>query len=290
MLEIPRHARDVTASWVAGALSEAGVPTGSLRGVERASLNAGSGVFADVSRLRLTHERPVPGAPTTLIVKLQSEFPHNRARARLFRLYEREVRFYREIARALDLRVPRCYWSGLDPDSGRFALLLEDLGHLQTGGLLVGISPPRATLAVELLARAHAQWWDSPRLGGLAWMPSFGGPVMRQLAEVYRELWPAFVDLRGHTLPPGALTLGERVRDCFEELLDMLSRPPVTIAHADFRVDNLFFGDPGGPDAVAVIDWQLSSIGRGAFDVAYLLCQSMECTQRRRHEMSILRA
>jgi hypothetical protein len=290
MLSVPLSSRDVTASWIVDVLHEAGsAPAGTVRAVEPEPLDGGSGVFGEVTRLRLSYEHPHRGDPEAVILKLPSSRAANRARAQRFKLYEREVHFYREVAPTLDLRVPVCHWSWLDPDDRWSVLVLEDLGHLKGGDLLAGISTAQAGLVVKHLARAHAQWWDSPGLAGLPWVPELGGPVMVQLASVYRELWPAFVELRGESLPPGSVALGERVRDSFEDLLTALSRPPATIAHVDFRVDNLLFGDPRGPEPVAVVDWQLASLGRGAFDVAYLLCQSMSSTQRHRQEIPVLK-
>jgi hypothetical protein len=289
MLEIPVLGREVTASWVADVFREAGSPpVGTLRAVEPEALDGASGVFGEVTRLRLSYEGPGRGDPATVILKVPSRRPANRARGMRFRLYEREVRFYREVAPTLQLRVPRCYWSWLDPKDGSSGMLLEDLGHLDGADLLAGIPTARAGLAVEHMARAHAQWWDSPRLAELSWMPRLSDPVMRQLGPLYREHWPAFLDLRGERLPPGSVALGERIGDCFEDLLDALSRPPVTIAHIDFRVDNLLFGNPRGSEAVTVLDWQLASLSRGAFDVAYLLGHSMTSAERRRHEYAIL--
>ena len=288
MYEIPALP-NVNASWVADVLDEAGFPlAGTLQAVDPEPLDGGSGVFGEIIRLRLSYEGRGPRDPAALILKLPSSRPANRARGRAFGLYEREVRFYREIAPSLDLRVPRCYGSWLESEDGSSGLLLEDLGHLDPGSLLAGISTARAGLAAERVARAHAQWWDSARLAGLTWMPELRGPLMRQLASLYRELWPAFVDLRGDRLPPGAVALGERVGDGLEELLDALSEPPATVAHFDFRVDNLLFGDPLGAEPVAVVDWQLACRSRGALDVAYLLCQSMPSARRRRHERGIL--
>jgi len=258
-----------------------------LDDTERQALDGSSGVFGTVVRLRPDAVTGPGGLPPSLILKLPSGAPENRSRAIAFGLYEREARFYREVAPGFALRVPRCYGSWLEP-GGEAALLLEDLGHLAPGDLLCGISPGRAMLAVECLARAHAQWWDQPRLGDLPWVPALADPPMSGLADACRELWPAFVELHAGDLPPGSIGLGERVVPWLPELLARLSRSPVTLAHGDFRVDNLFFDDPQATHSVAVVDWQLVSRCRGAFDVAYLLCQSMWSVQRRRHEMAIL--
>jgi aminoglycoside phosphotransferase (APT) family kinase protein len=59
--------------------------------------------------------------------------------------------------------------------------------------------------------------------------------------------------------------------------------------HGDFRLDNLFFATPEGGDPLAVIDWQLSSRGRGVFDIAYFVAGSLEPVDRKAREMTLLR-
>ena len=60
-------------------------------------------------------------------------------------------------------------------------------------------------------------------------------------------------------------------------LLDDLATEPTTMIHGDFRADNLFF-EPDG--SVAALDFQLIGTGRGAYDLAYFVTQSLD--QRRR--------
>jgi aminoglycoside/choline kinase family phosphotransferase len=289
MVAIPGSAAEATADWLADALQKGGAPVaGRITAVKPEPRQTEAGVFGEVVRLRLSYDHSRSADPRSLILKLPSRSPVNDARARRFRLYEREVRFYQTVARGLHLRIPRCHWSHLDSRGGEFALLLEDLGHMQTGDERPGISGERATLAVERLAHAHAQWWESPTIADLDWMPRLSSPTMAQLAHIVRDSWTDFVERgKGH-LPPEHQALGEQVRDCFEELLAQMSQPPLTIAHCDFRVDNLLFGE-SWQDAVAVIDWQLASLGRGAFDVAHLLCRDLTVAHRRRHESAILR-
>jgi hypothetical protein len=64
---------------------------------------------------------------------------------------------------------------------------------------------------------------------------------------------------------------------------------PHTIAHSDFRADNLLFDAPGQPDPVVAVDWQLAIRGRGALDVARLLCGSVSSEDRAACEMDVLR-
>ena len=59
--------------------------------------------------------------------------------------------------------------------------------------------------------------------------------------------------------------------------------------HGDFRADNLFFSGPDGGEGLAAIDWQVSSRGGGAFDLAYFLSGNVTPQTRRAIEMDVLK-
>jgi aminoglycoside/choline kinase family phosphotransferase len=289
VLNVPDGPARITVDWVTETLERGGVSLeGRLRSLETHPVT-GDGVFAQIIRLRLSYDGYRASDPDSLILKLRSPSEANCQRAARFDLYEREARFYEQIARRLDVRTPRCYWSCFDPATGQFGLLLEDLGRLTPGDQLRGLSIRHSHAAVKEIAALHTRWWESPSAEALRWMPALDGPVTRQLCDVYRESWPAFVAIHGDRLPQGGKSLGQQVGDRLEELLAGLSGSPATVIHGDLRAENLLFANRGSHPP-AVIDWQLAARGRGAFDVAYLLCQSMTVTDRRRHERAILRS
>ena len=56
------------------------------------------------------------------------------------------------------------------------------------------------------------------------------------------------------------------------------------MTHGDFRADNLFFEADG---SVAVVDFQLVGTGRGAYDLAYFVTQSITSEDASQHERSL---
>ena len=295
-MDIPDRIDEVTASWLDTALHGAGVITSSqVTDIDLAYLGEGVGLLGELASCRVHYSHSEPGAPSRLIVKIPSAHQANRERGYAFGFYQREARFYEEIGnpgRTGGLRVPRCWAALSDPDSGRFALVLEDMTEwFRMSDQVAGISADEATVAVSQLARFHAYWWDTAELDALDWMPPSNGPTTMQAAPLYRHLWPTFAEKFGHLLPPGGAEIGGAVGERFEWLLDEIgAEGHRTITHTDFRHDNLFFAPPGNVTSpVAVIDWQLSTRGRGVYDVAYLLMQSMDPDDRRQSEAAILR-
>lgn len=279
---------DVDPEQLVTSLHQAGELDGHLTGVHAQPLAPGLGAFSRLVRVELTYGTPNPHLPRSLVLKLPSAPSTNLDRAMAFDLYRREALFYRDVAPLLSLRVPRCFWSSIDTDSHRAALLLEDLKDLSQGDQLAGISPQQALRVAKSIAAMHAQWWEAPQLTDLSWLPCLGGWTKGELVRAYREQWPVFARMYARDLGPDELDSGTRLCDELDPLLREIAASPRTLVHGDLRADNIFFSRRSGEDEVAVIDWQLCCRGCGAFDVAYLLCQSSPVQERRRHERAVL--
>jgi len=66
-------------------------------------------------------------------------------------------------------------------------------------------------------------------------------------------------------------------------------RGPWTVAHGDFRLDNLLFGTRAGAPPVVVVDWQTVTHGPGISDLSYFLGAGLLTEARRRHEADLVR-
>jgi Ser/Thr protein kinase RdoA (MazF antagonist) len=182
------------------------------------------------------------------------------------------------------LRTPLCYYSRYIPESGDYLLLLEDLSAGRIGDQLAPCTIDEAAAAIIALGDFHAAWWEHPRLESLDWMAPADAPVWMGVAETVRAAWPNFLKNAGDRLPPKALQAGEKLADAIPDLRRSFARQPMTVCHGDFRLDNVFFDVPGARDGIAVIDWQLVMRGRGAYDLAYFLTQSVDADFRRKHQ------
>jgi aminoglycoside phosphotransferase (APT) family kinase protein len=295
MVEVPATTQDADAAFVTEALREGGLIGSSTRvaEVEHDSIGEGVGIVGQLARLQLRYHGSATAAPGTVILKIPSQYPENRAVGDHFRFYEREGHFYRQLADKVPVRTPRCYWNHMDVDGRSFGLLLEDLGDRTMISQVAGLSGARAASALRALAKVHGTWWGASGLDDLGWMPRIDDPVNLAAGQQYRDAWPLFVERIGDAVPAEALALGERVQHVFEDLLRTgMAEAPTTVCHGDFRGDNLMFDDRAHPahpdDEVAVLDWQISYRGPAVTDVAYFLCQSLDVEERRAHERELV--
>lgn len=288
--DLPFAIRDITPEWLTRALTDAGVLAGTqVVSYRHEAVPGGSGLFGTVERLVPEYDRTYVAAPSSLIVKIPIAAEGPRSIGLALRIYEREVRFYRDLAHRVPLTTPRCHSAAMDPESGRFVLLLEDLSGRRLGDQVAGWSVDEAETAIAHLAKLHAAAWDERSLDGIEWLPASNAPELIGLIQGgYQQCWAPFTANFGDHLPAAILTAGEALATKLPALADILAAPPRTLVHGDYRMDNMIFGvDPQDPP-FSVIDWQLVARARGVFDFAYFMAQGGDPDRRKANEMRLL--
>lgn len=300
---LPQTLDELSAAWLTETLRAEGVlQRARVSGLRAERLGAeGEGLIATVARLRLDYDVREPGAPATAVVKLPTRPGRNRDIGELGGDYEREVRFYRELAPSLPVRCPRCYAARFaeDPaalaerrlrgDRGqRFVLLLEDMAPARVGDDLAGASFAQASAALRTAARLHAAFWESPRLDELwwAWRVGSGGAGAQRRYEAAR---PLFERHYGERLPGTVRELLAWLAGHGGELRRRLRELPRTLVHVDFRLDNLFFSAPTAAAEVTLFDWQAVGVGPAASDVASFMGGSVPEEAPAAEERALLR-
>ncbi|MGD9893120.1 MAG: phosphotransferase [Dehalococcoidia bacterium] len=280
----------LTPAWLTSALRRNGhIDDAAVRSVRYEPVGQGVGILCQLARLTLDYDGDAAGAPRSMVAKIPSSDPQTRAMVSVFRFYEREVRFYNELARQVSVATPRRYAGDFDPATGDFILLLEDLSDRRLGDQLAGASLDDAELTIRELAKLHAAWWNDPRLEALDWLPASSDPINKAGVAMYPQAWPIFMERFGHALPEAMRHTGERLGAEVGAILDRFVTGPRTICHGDPRADNLFFGTRPGDPALTLIDWQISVRAAGTYDLGYFMSQSLDTEVRRAHEQDLLK-
>ena len=285
---LPTTLNAVTPEWLTGALRGSGaLPSGNVETVDHEIIGAGIGFIGTVARL--TPKYTGGAGPETIIAKVPSEDPGSRMVGVAFGLYEREVRFYEDLAGNCGMRAPKPYFAHYDATNGQSLILLQDLRDGRFGDQVAGSTLPEAELAIDAIGTFHARWWDSPELANYPWVTSGIETIRQPIQMMYEGVWRIAIDRFGHLFP-------QYVKDLIPDFgrrtmaaLDQMAVGPETLCHGDYRPDNLFFGPAGSPDALVVCDWQGPGRAPGVVDSAYFITGSLEPDDRRKHEDELLR-
>jgi aminoglycoside phosphotransferase (APT) family kinase protein len=110
---------------------------------------------------------------------------------------------------------------------------------------------------IDALVEIHSVDWKRCGLGDFAHP---GAYLARQVAR-----WLAQLDSYGGRELPAARRIGE--------WLDSRRPPdqPAVLAHGDYKLDNVLFAPDAPPRVLAVVDWEMASIGDPLVDLAWAM-------------------
>lgn len=174
-------------------------------------------------------------------------------------MFVSEVRFYREIAPHVGVRVPRCIEAGATP-SGT-VLRLEDLSAWQHGGDPVDVAAELRHLHDRWTNEASRRWPWLRRAGAAAGL----------IAQLFDRTWSRLVERRD--LADALLALGGRLVGRAEEAIRAAAMAgPPTLCHGDASLRNVFTSRSG---EIAFVDSEDVSCMAGVGDLAWLLVSSV---------------
>lgn len=271
---IPSGICEVTPAWLSAA-------TGwDVRDALPQQMGVGIGVSSAVYRVMLEGE----GCPSSVIVKLPALDEAAVFTSTMLRMYIREVRFFDELAAASPIRVPACYHGAVDPDTSGFVVVMEDLGSLRAVDQVAGMEISDAERAVDELAAWHATWWRrADELADRGVAVSLDDPIYPAILPlVFAEGWAKV----NATMPvqSSIAAVGPAFGEALPGLLTTLAEAPTTLTHGDYRADNILFDADG---SVALLDFQLTGVGSGAYDLAYFVTQSLDQATAHEHERAL---
>ena len=288
---IPERTTDITAEWLNDALHENGfLKEASIVSMRQEPMAVGEGFMSDMARLTVTYDHKAHELPATMIAKLPTPYESARQVALQFNIYEREIRFYTEVAPQSPIRTPGLVYGEVDPENQRYILIMEDCSAYEQVDQVTGLNSDQAKLAALRLADFHARWWDAEDLFSFSWLPKPRGPEAMALIDTFRFCWDVSAQNEdfAKVLPEGGREAGLRIYEHYPWLIESMPDTHLTITHLDFRADNLFFDWATADDPVVVFDWGGVCINRGVGDLAYLLGGSVATDPRRAVEEDVI--
>jgi hypothetical protein len=178
----------------------------------------------------------------------------------LLGMFDRELRFYREIAPEIGVRTPALYDWGRDVDEIRIEL--EDLSGWDEGGDPVAIA--------SVLEELHRRWSGSAD-DRWPWL-NRAGAAADEIGRLYDRVWTGLRS-REDVTPP-VRVLGDALHGRVAALeRDESARGPRTLIHGDAAVRNT----RTSPTAeLVLLDWEDVRTAQGEVDLTWLLVSSVE--------------
>ena len=305
--DVPFSLEDITPNWLTHVLAGEGLlKSASVTQLDCRVIGEETGFLGLVAIVTPRYSSPEPDAPDSLILKIPTPLK-NRRLGQSLGVYEKEIRFYRDLKPMLNVRTPAHYYSALDafddPDEvlvrlarinrlpmvlvgliaiawnlwvgcfpRHYVLLIEDLSRYRMGDQLSGCSKDDAKRALSAMASLHAQFWNSEVLDHFRWIvpAEMTGKLIHLM---YLQSIEQYKKAAGARLSKRQLTLIDWIKRLGIALTEIQSSCARTLLHGDFRLDNLCFDDQ--LDEALILDWQTMTSGSAGTDLAYFLSAAL---------------
>jgi len=257
---------ELNSEWLSSALGR------SVKNFETRPIGGGKGNLGDLVLVSLENGEQV-------VAKFAANRQEALSAAKRSGLFEREIKFYHELAPKLDLRLPKLFASAYDPSSAYFVMLLEYLEPIKESDSISGIGVDYTRQLLVELSKLHTQGKD---LVETPWVQTMiSQHRINNLTIMIEKGWPVLQEMCGEIVDPlKEINLLER----FLETMNYLNTLDQTIVHGDIKPDNLIISNQG----VTIIDWQGFGTGPPAWDIAYCMCQCLTTEERRFYESELL--
>ncbi len=280
------HPLELKADWFNTLFAEIGIDA-EVRGFTAKSI--GTGQIGENVRFVFDYAHAGANAPKTLVGKFPSASEASIMTAKLLNHYKREVMFYRTFPKVAGRITPNALYTDYDPDTNRFALIMEDMSPSEQGDQLKGCGIEDARLAMEAAAVLHASHWQDPVLDEHDWLQgSAKAPPPGLSSEMVAGLWGGFKDRYAEKLNADLIEVGDAYAASLPKWGEAY-QGPFARTHSDYRLDNMLFGKPGAKKPLAVVDWQTAGKGAPANDVSYFIGAGLTREERPKHEQALLR-
>ena len=206
-------------------------------------------------------------------------------------MYENEIRFYSQLAPALPLNAPRCWFAASDPSSHQSIVIMEDL--VVSGATFLHAQQPQTRQAVErrlsALAKFHAVSWNDPRAepgGQWSWVSTRFANWSMVYCERYLEpdVWRHYCESPRGAAISTRLHDADWMRRALNAYKDIEADEPRCIVHGDTHLGNLYVeadGEPGFLDSQPALASPL-------MEVAYHMVCAIDIADRADWERPLL--
>ena len=245
----------------------------------------GTGQMAE--SYRVIFNEPLASGAASVVVKVPSQNENSRGASRATRCYELETNFYANLREHVKVAAPECLHVWYDATSDDFVLVLEDIVGATQGDQIAGATIEQAQAAIDQLVSLHSPLWGSEKLNEFTWLPKHSVKSAAGTSQLLRAMFPGFAERFANTVSAEIISLGARLVENFDRY-NAAFPEVLTVAHRDFRLDNLLFTEHDNNFDVKVVDWQTVGVMPGACDLGYFIGASFNVDDRRTNEQSLV--
>lgn len=209
----------------------------------------------------------------SVVLKLNNDGNVLSETAKKLDMYQKEVKFYRDISSLLNVNVPECYHIiNTQTDQG---MLLENLLNYK-GEFDCNLNNNIKLLFIVIkeLCSMHLRFKFETSNDVIESMK--GLSTVKEITHYFELVKVRYSKFRENVkfiLTNDSLAIFDKIKSNFEFIGDELSLYPLSFCHGDYKSPNIFYKEN---NEIVILDWQYIHLGKGVSDLVFLLVESID--------------
>lgn len=209
----------------------------------------------------------------SVVLKLNNDGNVLSETAKKLDMYQKEVKFYRDISSVLNINVPKCFHIiNTEKDQG---MLLENL-LCYKGEFDCNLNSNIKNLftVIKEICSLHLRFNFETSNKVIESMK--GLKTVKEITHYYELVKVRYFKFRENVkyiLTNDSLAIFDKIKSNFEFIGNELSLYPLSFCHGDYKSPNIFYKED---NEIVILDWQYIHLGKGVSDLVFLLVESID--------------
>jgi len=241
----------------------------SIKKILKSSKNLKTGYICNIYLYDLIYN---DNTKQSVVLKLNNDGNALSETAKKLDMYQKEVKFYKDISRGLNVNVPKCFHIiNTQKDQG---MLLENLLEYK-GKFDCNLNSDIKQLftVIKEICSMHLRFKFETANDVIESMK--GLTTVKEITHYYelvRVRYSKFRENVKYIVTDNSLEIFDKIKSNFEFIGDELSLYPLSFCHGDYKSPNIFYKENG---EIVILDWQYIHLGKGVSDLVFLLVESI---------------
>ena len=188
-------------------------------------------------------------------------------------MYQKEVKFYRDISRGLNVNVPKCFYI-INTKENQGVLLENLLDYKGEFDCNLNNNTKNLFIVIKELCNMHLRFKFETSNHVIESMK--GLSTVKEITHYFELVEFRYLKFRENVkyiLTNDSLAIFDKIKSNFELIGNELSLYPLNFCHGDYKSPNIFYKEN---NEIVILDWQYIHLGKGVSDLVFLLVESID--------------
>ena len=245
-----------------------------IKNILKSSINLKTGFICNIFLYNIIYN---DNSNQSVVLKLNNDGNVLSETAKKLDMYQKEVKFYRDISSGININVPKCFHI-INTQLYQGILLENLLDYKGVFDCNLNNDIKKLFIVIKELCNMHLRFNFETSDHVIESMKGLSTVIeITHYYELVEARYSKFRENISYILTNESLAIFDKIKSNFEYTGNELSIYPLNFCHGDFKSPNIFYKEN---NEIVILDWQYLHLGKGVSDLVFLLVESIDFDEK----------